>query len=120
MDAKLFLITAGIVLACFVLGLLLWRGRRPAGPMIVQRSPLAPVAMRQSESDGSPGGMSDDAPGGANVGINVQLGRDVEKLLSAGEKIQAVVLVLRRTGLGIQEAKDVVDKLDALRKRLGG
>ena len=78
--------------------------------MIVQQSPLAaelslptPAAQRV-------------APGG----VNLQLGRDLEQLLSAGKKIEAIKLVRERTGLSLKDAKDAVERLDDLmRSKLG-
>ena len=110
-DVKLILIIAGVGLACFVLGLLV-RGRRSDESMIVQRSPLAaPTA---------PPGETRSSYDGANVGIDLQLGRDLEALLSAGRKIEAIKLVRERTGWGLKEAKEAVENLEGLMKRLNG
>ncbi len=108
MEARHILITAAVGLACFVLGLLVRGRRRDDGRMIVRRSSFNSAAA-------APAGESDDA----DAGVNLQLGRDVEELLSAGKKIQAVVLVRERTGMGLKESKDVVDRLEGLMKRLG-
>ena len=78
--------------------------------MMVRRSPPAadapPVAAAARRV----------APGS----VNLQLGRDLEQLLSAGKKIEAIKLVRERTGLGLKEAKDAVERLeDLMRSRLG-
>ena len=109
-DAKLILVIAGVGVACFVLGLLV-RGRRDDGRMIVQRAPFAAPAAPPAETSSS--------YGHANVGIDLQLGRDLEALLSAGKKIEAVKLVRERTGWGLKESLEAVEKLEGLRKRLG-
>ena len=127
MDAKLILIIAGVGVACFVLGLLVRGRRRDDGRMIVQRAPFTPQAGQTGETHSTAQiiapaaqtGGTQSSYGGANVGIDLQLGRDVEGLLSAGKKIQAVVLVRERTGMGLKESKDVVDRLEGLMKRLG-
>ncbi|MBK8097085.1 MAG: ribosomal protein L7/L12 [Planctomycetes bacterium] len=36
--------------------------------------------------------------------------QEVDALLRAGQKIQAIKLVRERTGLGLKEAKDLVDE----------
>ena len=110
MDAKLILIIAAVGVACFVLGLLA-RGRRRDERMIVQSAPFAPAA-RPDVTISSYGG-------GAGGGVNLQLGRDLEQLLSAGKKIEAIKLVRERTGMGLREAKETVERLEGLRKRLG-
>ena len=78
--------------------------------MIVQQSPLAADLPRAAP------GAQRAAPGS----VNLQLGRELEQLLSAGKKIEAVRLVRERTGLGLKESKDAVERLeDLMRDRLG-
>lgn len=101
---------AAVGLAAFLLGLLVASRRRQDGRMIVQQSPLAPDA-----PDAAPQSRR-IAPGS----VNLQLGRDLEQLLSAGKKIEAIKLVRERTGLGLKEAKDAVERLeDLIRNKLG-
>ena len=110
MDASLILLIAAVGFVCFLAGLFAGsrRGRR-GGQMIMQQSPLAadvvPSAAGQRVAPGS---------------VNLQLGRDLEQLLSAGRKIEAIKLVRERTGLGLKEAKDAVERMEALMKRIGG
>jgi large subunit ribosomal protein L7/L12 len=107
MDARLILIAAAVGVACFVLGLLVG-GRRRDGSMIVQRSPLAPAAQQQGV------GVSL----GGTAFIDLQLAKDVEQLLSAGKKIEAIRIVRERTGLGLKESKETVERLEGLMKKL--
>ena len=112
MDAKLILIIAAVGVACFVLGLLV-RGRRRDEQMIVQRAPFA-YGAQPGEASSSYGAA---AAGGG--GVSLQLGRDLEQLLAAGKKIEAVRLVRERTGMGLKESKEAVERLEELMKRLG-
>jgi len=106
-DAKLILLVVLVGLVCFLAGLLVASRRRQDGRMITQQSPLAadpPPAARRV------------APGS----VNLQLGRDLEQLLSARKKIEAIKLVRERTGLSLKDAKDAVERLeDLMRGRLG-
>lgn len=110
MDAKLIVVVAAVGLACFLAGLFVGSRRRGQdGRMIVQQSPLAPDA-----PDAAPQSRR-IAPGS----VNLQLGRDLEQLLSAGRKIEAIKLVRERTGLGLRDSKDAVERLeDLMRKKL--
>ena len=87
------------------------RGRRRDERMMVQRAPFASAAQ--------PGEMTSSYGGAAGGGVNLQLGRDVEQLLAAGKKIEAVRLVRERTGMGLKESTETVERLGGLRKRLG-
>ena len=105
MDAKLIVVIVAVGLVCFVAGLLVAaRRRRQDGRMIVQQSPLAsdPPPVASSAQRVEPGS------------VNLQLGRELEQLLSAGKKIEAIKLVRERTGLGLKEAKDAVERLEHL------
>jgi hypothetical protein len=86
-DAKFILIVAAVGLGCFLLGLLAGsRRNRHDGRMIVQQqSPLAPAPANAADA-------SRATPGS----INLQLGRDLEQLISAGKKINAIKLVRGR------------------------
>jgi large subunit ribosomal protein L7/L12 len=113
LDVKFIIVVAAVGLVCFLAGLVVGsrRGRRD-GRMIVQQSPLAADALPPVASAGA----SRVAPGS----VNIQLGRDLEQLLSAGKKIEAIKLVRGRTGLGLKEAKDAVERLeDLMRSKLG-
>lgn len=110
-DAKLILLVAAVGFVCFVAGLIVGsRGRRGDGRMIVQPLTLAPglpppVSAAQRVAPGS---------------VNLQLGRDLEQLLSAGRKIEAIKLVRERTGMSLKDAKEAVERLEELmRGRLG-
>lgn len=112
MDTE-FILAVGLVgLAAFVLGLIVAARRRGQrdGRMIVQQSPLAraPAPTTSAARRVAPGS------------VNLQLGRELERLLSAGRKIEAIKLVRGRTGLSLKEAKEAVERLeDLMRSRLG-
>ena len=111
MDAKLIVVIAAVGLVAFLLGLTVAsrRRRQRDGRMLVQQSPPVPDATTTSAARGV-------APGS----VNVQLGRDLEQLLSAGKKIEGIKVVRARTGLSLKDAKDAVERLDDLmRSRLG-
>lgn len=111
MDAKYVIVVAAVSLAAFLPGLLVASRRRRDGRMIVQQSPLAP----------GPAAAAPAARRAAPGIVNLQLGRDLEQLLSAGRKIEAIRLVRGRTGLGLREAKDAVERLeDLMRGKLVG
>jgi large subunit ribosomal protein L7/L12 len=106
----LIIVVAAVGLVCFLAGLVVARRRRQDSRMIVQQSPLAP----DSSPDASPARRV--APGS----VNLQLGRDLEQLLSAGKKIEAIKIVRERTGLSLKDAKDAVERLeDLMRSKLG-
>ena len=44
--------------------------------------------------------------------------REVQDLLFAGQKIQAIKLLRDQTGAGLKEAKEQADKLDALLRQM--
>ena len=47
----------------------------------------------------------------STVRLAQELSKDVHKLVAKGQKIEAIQLVRARTGLGLKEAKDIVDRL---------
>jgi ribosomal protein L7/L12 len=49
------------------------------------------------------------APGGGNVKTSVTLSREAVEALKAGNKIEAIKIVREATGLGLAEAKQLVD-----------
>lgn len=109
-DAKFILVVAAVGLVCFLAGLLVASRRRQDGRMITQ--PLALAADLPSSASAA----QRVAPGS----VNLQLGRDLEQLLSAGKKIEAIKIVRERTGLSLKDAKDAVERLeDLMRSRLG-
>jgi ribosomal protein L7/L12 len=109
------LLIAAVGLVCFLAGLFVAARRgRGDGRMIVQQSPLAPGAAPAAPGATlTPSGSGRVAPGS----VNLQLGRDLEQLISAGRKIEAIKLVRERTGLGLKESKDAVERLEDLMKK---
>jgi hypothetical protein len=101
MDAK-FILLIFIALACIALVFIL-KSRRRNEPMILQRNPLP---------------RARGSVGGETRRVDVALGRDILRLLEAGQRPRAVALVRERTGWGPQEASDAVERLDSLRKRV--
>jgi len=111
MDFDLILAAGLVGLAAFLLGLFVAsrRRRHRDGQMIVQPLALAPDPVPTTSS------RQRVAPGS----VNLQLGRELEQLLTAGKKIEAIKLVRERTGLGLKESKDAVERMESLMKRLG-
>lgn len=111
MDAELIVVVAAVGLVCFLAGLVVASRWRRDGRMITQQSPLVydpPPSAAAAPQRVAPGS------------VNLQLGRDLEQLLSAGRKIEAIKLVRERTGLGLKDAKDAVERLeDLMRNKLG-
>ncbi len=91
--------------------------------MIVQPSPLAPQQQQQQQWPYAPpqsqAASAGSPAGGDPGGVNLQLGRDIHELLSAGNKIEAIRRVRERTGMGLKESKEAVERLEVLMKRLG-
>jgi hypothetical protein len=105
MDAKVIYglaVLFGVAFAC-VLMVALTRTRRRDAQMIVQARALP--HMQSSFGDAHPR-------------IGVGLGRELLRLLEAGEKAQAARLLRERAGLDAAEAEAAVERLDDLRKRL--
>jgi hypothetical protein len=115
-DAKLIVLVAAVGLACFLAGLLVGSRRgRGGGMMIAQQSPLAPAVPETTLTQ-----SASAAPRVAPGSVNLQLGRDLEQLLSAGKKSEAIKIVRERTGMSLKDAKDAVERLeDLMSNRLG-
>jgi hypothetical protein len=103
-DAKLLLICAVAVLACFVVGAV-WRSRPRDERMLVQQNPPSPPLKGSFDA--------------ASRRIDVALGQESVQLLEDGERAQAIALVRERTGWGAAEAEGTVERLENLRKRMG-
>lgn len=111
MDVDLIIVVGLVGLAAFLLGLLVAsrRRRQRDGQMLAQPLALVPDPVPTTSA------AQRVAPGS----VNLQLGRDLERLISAGKKIEAIKLVRERTGLGLKESKDAVERLeDLMTKRL--
>ncbi|MET0649508.1 MAG: hypothetical protein ABW208_23095 [Pyrinomonadaceae bacterium] len=106
MPGARLLLFAGVVVAALLLAFALLRSRRRGGPMLGQPRPLPGV---KSSLDASAGGRR----------IDVALGREIADLLETGRRLEAVRLVRERTGWGLAEANEAVEKLERLMKRLG-
>jgi hypothetical protein len=111
MGSKLLLVAAALAAFLTLLGLLLGRARRRDARMIVQRPTLeASAAPRDWNS----------SLAGANAGVSVEHGRELYRLLSGGERVQAVALVRERTGMGKAESEAAVERMERLMNRLEG
>ena len=110
-----------ILVALMVLGLVAWalaRGRADRRGDLVAPPPRAkPVSgeppVRHGQ-DGMVGGISAaavHAPDGALIDLTDQFRDELWRLVHTGHTIEAIKRVRERTGLGLREAKQVVDGL---------
>ena len=110
-----------ILAALLVLGLLAWalaRGRadRPGdltGPPPQAKLVSGEPPVRHGQ-DGMVGGISAaavHAPDGSLIDLTDELRAELWKLVHTGHTIEAIKQVRERTGLGLREAKQVVDGL---------
>jgi hypothetical protein len=104
--AKLLLVAALVVLACFALVTLLKSGRRDAGPMLEPSSGQGLPPMKGSLDANKHG-----------RGVSLSLGEEIFGMLEAGRRDEAVALIRERTGWGAEEAEAMFVKLENLWKR---
>ena len=95
---RLYLIAIGVVV---VAALLLWLRRRK------KRAEKTFTGNVNANAAATPAENSQAAFTTDTNSFNAE----VRKLMAAGEKIEAIKLVRQRTGLGLKEAKDYVERL---------
>ena len=105
-----------ILAALAVLGLLAWvltrGGANRRGDLTAPPRPFE-LPVRHGQ-DGMVGGVAAPAiaaPNGAPIDLPDELRAEIWKLVHTGHTISAIKLVRDRTGLGLKEAKDLVDGL---------
>lgn len=92
----------------FLLALVLVSIRRRAGRPMIENDP---IAFGQSSVLTPPRTQS-------TLELGRELAPDIERLIRAGNKIEAIKLVRERTGLGLKEAKDTVEMMERLLNKL--
>ena len=102
---RIIFIAALIVVAIVVLRRLF--GHRPIEPFSRQPPKLIP-------KDG--GTVTVEIPG-QELEIDPKVLDEIRTLAESGQKIEAIKLMREATGLGLKEAKDLVDSLDRLKPR---
>jgi hypothetical protein len=102
---RLILITALIVVAIVVLRRLF--GHKPIEPFSRQPPKLVP-------KDG--GTVTIEVPS-QELEIDPKVFEEIRTLAESGQKIEAIKLLREATGLGLTEAKQIVDSLDRIHPR---
>jgi hypothetical protein len=101
---RIILIAAVIVIAIVVL-------RRLFG-----HKPIEPFSRQPPKQLPKDGGTVTAEIEGQELDIDPAVLDEVRRLVDAGQKIEAVKHLRNATGLGLTEAKDVVDSLERLKK----
>jgi hypothetical protein len=108
-DIPPWLQVALLVVGAFFLGR--WtaraRGREPQR----YRPPAQPVSRPELVGDGYNAGAGIDTPQGGGHPIDMALEAELKSLLHANRKIDAIKLARERLGIGLKEAKDLVEPL---------
>jgi ribosomal protein L7/L12 len=101
---RYILIAAAIVIAVVLLRRLF--GRKPIEPFSQQ--PPKPIPKQGSTVTAEIGGQE--------IEIDAAVLDEVRRLTDSGQKIEAIKHLREATGLGLTEAKEIVDSLDLLKK----
>jgi ribosomal protein L7/L12 len=101
---RLLLIAAIILVIVLLLRTLF--GQRPREPFAPRKPTMLPT------DDGAVAAEID----GQELDIDPAVLADIRKLSDSGQKIEAIKLLREATGLGLTEAKRIVDSLDRLKK----
>ena len=102
---RIILIAAIIVIAIVVL-------RRLFG-----RKPIEPFSRQPPKVITKDGGTVAAEIAGQELDIDPAVLDEVRRLLAAGQKIEAIKHLRDATGLGLTEAKNLVDSLESLERR---
>lgn len=99
-------VLAAIGVGFLVLVLLAWRRRGGERDLIAPPRPGAPMPPPRAEPPRA------WPAGAAPIGdLAEEVAGEVRKLLAAGHKIEAIKLVRAATGLGLAEAKEMVERM---------
>jgi hypothetical protein len=100
-----YIFIAAIIVVAFVLLRRLF-GRKPIEPFSQQPPKLIPKQ----------GGTVTAEIGGQELEIDAAVLDEVRRLIDGGQKIEAIKHLREATGLGLTEAKEVVDSLERLKQ----
>jgi ribosomal protein L7/L12 len=81
------------------------------------RRPKEPVAPQKPKMITMDGGAVAAEIGGEDLDIDAAVLDEISKLADSGHKIEAIKRLREATGLGLAEAKDIVESLDRLRSK---
>ena len=102
---RLILIAALIIVAIVVL-------RRLFG-----HKPIEPFSRQPPKQLPKDDGTVTAEVAGQELDIDPKVMDEIRQLLDAGQKIEAIKLLREATGLGLTEAKEMVDSLESLKRR---
>ncbi len=98
-----YIVIAAVIVVAFVL-LRRMFGRKPIEPFSQQPPKLIP----------KDGGTVTAEIGGQELEIDAAVLHEVRRLADSGQKIEAIKHLREATGLGLTEAKQIVDSLDLI------
>ena len=101
-----YIVIALVLLAAFLLVRKLFFGRRPKEPVPFDRPKLITKE----------GGSTTAEIAGQELDIDEAVMADARALIASGNKIEAIKVLREATGLGLTEAKQIVDSLEHLKK----
>lgn len=101
-----YIVIGAIIIVAFVLLRRLF-GRKPIEPFSQQPPKLIPKQ----------GGTVTAEIGGQELEVDAAVLDEVRRLTDSGQKIEAIKHLREATGLGLTEAKEIVDSLDLIHPR---
>ena len=81
------------------------------------RKPIEPVGQHQPKMITTDGGAVAAEIEGQELDIDPKVLDEIRQLSDAGRKIEAIKVLREATGLGLTEAKEIVDSLDLIHPR---
>jgi hypothetical protein len=81
------------------------------------RKPIEPFSQQQPKLIPKDGGTVTAEIGGQELEIDAAVMDEVRRLTDSGQKIEAIKHLREATGLGLTEAKEIVDSLDLMHPR---
>jgi hypothetical protein len=84
---------------------------------LFDRKPIEPFSQQPPNRIPKQGGTVTAEIGGQELEIDAAILDDVRRLADGGQKIEAIKHLREATGLGLTEAKEIVDSLDLIQPR---